>query len=337
MMRGLRWLASLRLTLLGMIALGVCAGIGTYQPGNMAPWIAGPLAILTLNLVAAIVVDARFRNRVPLLGFHLCLLAVVALGGAGQLMRFTGSVELAQGQQFDPSQVRVEEQGAWHYNRLSQIAFEQAEIVVRYGPRLRRVGTESAVLVENTSGEIERYVVGDPGPLLSAGYRLYPTANKGFAAYLVWMAANGEQQFGTVHFPSFPVWDNAQENRWQLPNGPELLLQLNPDVVVSEEQPWVLSRAGSAPRLTVFHKEQSTELQVGEQIVVGNHVVRFQGVGMWMAYWIYAEPTMPWLLAAACLAVILIGWHFAVALRSDKRLESKTQSMARRWHDVRAV
>ncbi len=319
----LRGCADSRVTLLAMGALVVAVGVGTYRPGGVLPWIAAPVALLAVNLIAAVAVDARIRRRVPLLGFHLCLLAVVALGGIGNLTRFSGSVELAAGQAFDPTMVRVEEQGVWHANRLGRVAFEQSDIVVRYGPGLRRVGTESALRLPEPGAPSSRRTIGDEGPLLIEGYRFYPTSNKGFAAYLSWTAGDGVRRHGTVHFPSFPLLSNAQENRWRLPGGRELVLTLDPDFTVAEDDAWTLHGAGERPRLTVHRAGRQTVLEVGEELAVDGDVVRFEGVGLWMGYWIYSEPSMAWLFAAACLGVLLIGWHFVQALHPDARLADR--------------
>ncbi|GAB4348722.1 MAG: hypothetical protein Kow006_09720 [Gammaproteobacteria bacterium] len=320
MRRAIALAADLRLTLLGMAALCVTAGVGAYRPEGVLPWIAAPVVLLTFNLLAAMAVDGRFRRRVPLLGFHLCLLAVVALGGAGELVRFTGSVELAQGQAFDPGLVRSEERGHWHPDRLDRVAFTQADIKVRYGPGLRRIGTESRVRLPQGNGRTVERTVGDEGPLLASGYRFYPTSNKGFAAYLSWTRPDGSRQRGTVHFPSFPLLAQAQENRWQLPGGEALILTLDPDVVVPESGSWILQGAGDAPTLYVYVDGRQETLRVGDRITVGGNVVRFDGVELWMGYWIYSEPTMAWLLAAAILGMIFIGWHVSGGLRRDDRL-----------------
>lgn len=313
----LRRCADLRITLLGVAALAGAVGIGAYRPEGVLPWVTAPISLLALNLIAAIAVDPRFRRRAPLLGFHLCLLAVVVLGVVGHLIRFTGSVELARGQAFDPAAVRVEEQGLWHHNRLDRIRFQQGPVIVRYGPGLRRLGTESEVQVE--AGGLWA-TIGDPGPLLIEGYRFYPTSNKGFAAYLSWRGRDNQEQHGTVHFPSFPLLAEALENRWRLPGGKELVLTLDPDLSIPEATPWVLRGSGPRPQLLVYVDGRSIPLQLGAELTVAKEVIRFDGVGLWMGYWIYSEMTMTWLLAAACLGVFFIGWHYWALLRFDPRL-----------------
>lgn len=314
--------ADTRLTLLGLAMFCVTAGVGAYRPEGVLPWIAAPLVLLAGNLLAAILVDGRFRRRVPLLGFHLCLLVVVVLGGVGELVRFTGSVELAQGQAFDPDSVRTEERGIWHPNRLDRVAFTQAGITVRYGPGLRRIGTESRVRLPQGGGRTVERMVGDDGPLMASGYRFYPTSNKGFAAYLSWTQPDGTRQRGTVHFPSFPLLAQAQENRWHLPGGEALILTLDPDLTVSGSDSWILQGAGDTPNLIVYVEGREETLRVGDRVAVGSNVVRFDGVGLWMGYWIYSEPTMAWLLAAAILGMLFLGWHVLGGLRRDTRLLS---------------
>lgn len=320
MRRILTLLADPHLTLIGIVVFGIGAGIGAYRPEGMQSWLVAPLVLLAGNLLAAVAIDARFRRRVPLLGFHFCLLAVVGLGGVGQLVRFTGSVELAQGQTFEPAMVRTEQRGIWHPDRLERVVFTQGSILVRYGPGLRRIGTESRVRLLQGGGRVVENPVGDDGPLLASGYRFYPTSNKGFAAYLSWARSDGTRQRGTVHFPSFPLLAEAQENRWQLPGGETLVLILDPDFIVPESGSWILRSAGDSPRLSVYVDGRQEVLRVGDQFVADGDVVRFDGVGLWMGYWIYSEPSMAWLLAAALLGVIFIGWHFLGGIRRDSRL-----------------
>ena len=71
--------ASLRLTLaaLALLALDVLL---TYRAEVRASWpLAVPLALLSVNLVAAVLSNATFRRQGALLAFHLALIAIVLL------------------------------------------------------------------------------------------------------------------------------------------------------------------------------------------------------------------------------------------------------------------
>jgi hypothetical protein len=61
------------------------------------------IALLSLNLLAALVVHPAFRRQLPLLVAHLALLALVVLAGFGRLAALDGRFELTQGVPFDGS------------------------------------------------------------------------------------------------------------------------------------------------------------------------------------------------------------------------------------------
>ena len=80
-------MASLRTTLAGMVVLllGVTGAYFKLWPGSWA--VALPLLLLALNLLCAIMLRPKFHRDLPLLLFHLSLLALAA----------TGFVEAAEG------------------------------------------------------------------------------------------------------------------------------------------------------------------------------------------------------------------------------------------------
>ena len=107
-------LASLRLTLLGMLGLALTV-LATYRDPELATaWVALPLGVLAVNLLAALLVNPRFRTQAGLLVFHLCLLAVVVLSAVGLMTRFEGRLELTEGQAFTPGAVEIVSRGPWH-------------------------------------------------------------------------------------------------------------------------------------------------------------------------------------------------------------------------------
>ena len=83
----LRKLASLRLTLLGMIMLAVLAVIGTRNAAIGVGVTVIPLVILVVNLLAALLTNRSFRTQSGLLVFHIGLLLVFACIGLTVLDR----------------------------------------------------------------------------------------------------------------------------------------------------------------------------------------------------------------------------------------------------------
>jgi len=75
----LRPLASLRLTLVGLVLLGGGLVIDQNHWLPSAWVITPPLLLLGINLAAALVVDPRFRRQPALFAFHLCLLLLALL------------------------------------------------------------------------------------------------------------------------------------------------------------------------------------------------------------------------------------------------------------------
>jgi len=93
-------LASLRLTL--AILLLLLAGVlyAYLQPGRSTWPLVLPLALLALNLSAAVATNTVFRRQTALLVFHLSLIAIVLLVAAGRLTYLRGHVELSEGEWF---------------------------------------------------------------------------------------------------------------------------------------------------------------------------------------------------------------------------------------------
>jgi hypothetical protein len=76
------------LALLALLALGITAGYVREDAGPIALGV--PLALLAVNLVAAVATRPVFRRQLPLLVAHLALLALAALVAVGQLSRLQG-------------------------------------------------------------------------------------------------------------------------------------------------------------------------------------------------------------------------------------------------------
>jgi hypothetical protein len=170
MTRLLSGLSSPALTIAGfaLLALVLLAGVAPEA------WPAAPvvlcLAVLALNLAAAMATRPRLR-RGGLGLFHLALLVLLLLAGWGRLTHLDGRIEIGEGAAFDPAQISARRTGRWHADRLGAVHFTQGRIQVDYAPGLKRGHTRSeAVLPEGTV-----QVVGDDTPLVLEGYRFYTT------------------------------------------------------------------------------------------------------------------------------------------------------------------
>ena len=314
-------LASLRLTLAVLLALG--AGILVSYDAETASvwWIAAPLSIGAVNLGAAIVFNQRFRRQTPLLAFHIALLALVVLFACGRLSYFRGQVELAEGESFagEMAQIANVRQGPLHVGNLGNVKFVNDGFSIRYAPGLRRAETQNRVRV---GPALDSRVIGDIDPLIAEGYRFYTSFNKGFALMFTWIPADGSLPVrGAVHLPSYPIHEFEQAMEWTPPGMREpiwCLLRFDKPPLDETREAFfqkpaadvrhdVVLRAG-----TVRH-----ELTVGQSQPFAEGVLRYDGLSTWMGYEVFYDWTIPWLLAACLMAVLCLAWHFARAFRAN--------------------
>lgn len=311
-------MASLRLTLIGLLLLaaGLVADQNHWLSGVWA--ITPPLALLAVNLAVAMLVDPRFRRKPALFAFHLCLLLLALLAGYGQLARFDARLSLVEGQEYDGTLLTPVRSGPLAPLPLVDGVLRQGGIAVDYTPELRRGATRSQVWVADR-GWLE---IGDDVPVLVDGYRFYTTSNKGYAALLSWLPENGEAQLGAVQFPSYPATELGQVSRWHTPAGEEveMALALSPSPY---NETWTLSTALAADAtVEVTSAGQQKRLHPGEAMSLTGGQLRFERVSMWMGYKVTYDSTLPWLFSLAVLAVVFMSVHFAAQLWKPMRADA---------------
>lgn len=309
-----RALASLKLTLAALIALGaaiVYAYLGEERAGLV---LVPPLVLLSLNLMAAVATHRAFRRWSPLLVFHLGLIAIVLLVAAGRMTYLKGRVELAQGEEFAGTLTDIDA-GPWHRSGLSQVHFINDGFRIAYAPGLQRDRTRNAVHYLDENGKEQSAEIGDHTPLVLAGYRFYTSPNKGFAPAFLWYPAEAgkfrEPILGTVNLPSYPLNDLKQSREWQLPGtGIKVWTMLQFDgTLIDPDRP-------SEFKLPEKHKiilrigEQRYELQPGEMLELPMGRLRYEGLRTWMGYTVFYDWTIRWLLAVSVLTVAALGWHY---------------------------
>ncbi len=304
-------LASTRLTLFGMALLAAGAGLSYDNPAEMPVWVlVVPLAFLSINLFAAIIVQPGINKRPGLLTFHIGLLAVCVLAAIGRLTVYEARIEMLQGTEFSPAQAFNVQQGPWHVGDLNALAFVQGPYTVEYGPELSRGPTRSHVAIPLPEGGWDEKVVGDDTPLLLDGYRFYTSFNKGFAPILTWLSDAGEQVTGAVHMPSYPLFEYKQDSEWVTPLGEQLKLWLRLETGYTEETSWVLDGERSTGVLVVNSGDQRVELSPGDEVSLQGGRLRYEALSTWMGYKIYYDPTLKWLFIAAVLAVFGLMQHY---------------------------
>lgn len=319
MMRWLALLGSLRLTLAGFLFLGVGILIAYFNESHTSPWLTAALVLMAGNLLAAILTRPYFRRQKPLLFFHLALLVLIVLVAVGRLSYFSGQVEVLSGTEFD-GQLRVVEEGPWHIRGYDKLRFTNEGFTITYGQGLYRLPTKNPVSWTDADGQPQRKVIGDDVPLVLDGYRFYTTPNKGFAMVFDWLQPGQPPIRGAVMLPSYPARALEQANEWHLPGKREpiwTMLQLDEEVLKYDE-PGVFVLPADY-RVVVRHGAERLELppvkggQTGDQprfVDFPEGRLVYVEMRSWMGYKVTRDPTLPWLLAVATLAVLALGWHF---------------------------
>lgn len=309
--------ASLKLTLVGIAVLAAVLlwAVVVERPVGMLP--VAPLALLFVNLSAAVAVHERLRRQTGLLVFHLGLAALALVAAVGRLLAFDGHVEVTEGALLEVGQIVADSQAPFHPWGLDEALFIQQGFTIDYDPGMRRRHTRSTVSVPDGRGGWQERVVGDDHPLALGGYRFYTSSNKGFAPVVTWERAGAAPVTGAVHMPSYPINEDRQGNEWALPDGSgtvALWLELARPAY-DEHAKWVLAAPADA-KLVVIDGDRREVLEPGQSVAVGAGRIRYDGVTTWMGYKIFYDPSLPWLAAAAGVAVLGLAWHALLRLRA---------------------
>lgn len=308
-MRFVLALASLKFTPVGLVLLGI-ASVAIYKFDHGAtPWLALPLLMLAVNLIAAVATNGVFRKQMSLLIFHLALIALVLLAAAGRLMYMKGTAEITEGTAF--SGLTTRDAGPLHIDRVDQVHFVNEGFDIQYmaGPifdrMLNRVRWQDGKGGERL-GEIE-----PNEPLILFGYRIYPTSNKGFAPLFMWRPEAGEPALAAVHLPPYPGSANNQAQTWR-PAGSKndiwIMLEIDEELIPADKPSRF--RLPDRQKIVLRQGESRWELQPGERVALPGGVLEYQGLRTWMGYRFFYDWTIPWLLAACVVAVLSLSWHF---------------------------
>ena len=311
MMKRLRQLASLRLTLVGMGLLGLGAALSYDNPVGTPVWVlVVPLALLSVNLFAAILSNPHINRRGGLLLFHVGLLLIVVLAAVGRLTRMDGRIELTEGSAFAAEDLTEVQRGPWHAGALDRVEFVQGPYTVDYTAGMARGPTRSTVLIPDAQGGWEPRVVGDDTPLVLERYRFYTTFNKGFAPILTWIPDQGAPVTGSVHMPAYPLFEHRQANRWTPPGAQEVRFWLQLETGMDPQADWRLDPVNTTGVLVVRAGERRVELRPGETQRLAGGMLRYERLSSWMGYKLFYDPTLHWLFIASMIAVFGLAAHF---------------------------
>lgn len=308
-MRFVLALASLKFTPVGLLLLGIAA-VAVYKfDHSAAPWLALPLLLLALNLMAAVATNGVFRKQMNLLVFHLALIVLVLLAAAGRLMYLKGTAEITEGTGFGGLKSR--DAGPLHIDRVNQVHFVNDGFEIEYmaGPVLDRM--INRVRWQDGKGG-ERVGEIEPNkPLILFGYRIYPTSNKGFAPLFLWRPEGGEAVLAAVHLPGYPGNATNQAQTWR-PAGSKddiwVMLEIDEELIPADKPSRF--KLPERQKIVVRQRESRWELQPGERVALPGGVLEYQGLRTWMGYRFFYDWTIPWMLAACAVGVLSLSWHF---------------------------
>ena len=304
-----RALASLKFTPVGLVLLGV-ASVAVYKFDHSAtPWLAVPLLLLAVNLIAAVATNVVFRRQLPLLIFHLALIALVLLAAAGRLSYLKGTAEVTEGTVLEG--LTSQESGPLHGGRLAQLHFINDGFDINYlaGPVLDR--NLNRVRWQDPAGQEQMMVIEDNKPLIMFGYRIYPTSNKGFAPLFSWQPQGAAPVLGAVHLPSFPANATSQAQTWR-PAGSQadlwVMLPVDEQLIPADRPSRF--RLPDERKIVLRYQNQRYELQPGERLTLPDGTLEYRELRTWMGFRVFYDWTIPWMLAACVVAVLSMAWHF---------------------------
>lgn len=307
--RALLALASLKLTLFGFLWLAI-ASVAIYKSDSQStPWLAAPLLLLAVNLMATVVSSRAFRRQVPLLLFHIALVALVLLAAMGRLSYLKAQVELTQGMDFEEFTSTQAGPLYWGDHRRLQFGNDGFSIDYLAGPQMDK--NVSHMYWRDDSGNNQHGDIESNQPLVLRGYRIYPTSNKGFAPLFVWHQKGLAPVLGAVHLPSYPARAHEQAKSWRVPGLTQSLWVMLPveEDLIPMDRPSQF-RLPKEQGVVVRYGDRRVELGVGESMDFPQGTLHYQELRTWMGYSVSYDWTVAWMLGVCMLAVLSMAWHF---------------------------
>jgi hypothetical protein len=308
--RTLKVLASTRLTLAFFLLMAAAALASVYYPEHVTALVTPPLALLLLNLVAAILSVPRFRADLPLLLLHLALLALVALIAAARLCYFKGAAKLSAGAEFKGEYMQVD-RGPLHGDGSTRLRFAN-EGLREYAHPGGWPTTYNRVRWLDSAGLPQWTDIGNDRYLMLDGYRIYATNTRGFEPLFEWRPAQGEPEMGTVTLPYTFAEDFPKGITATLPGGKEVWIQL-----VSSEKGELdgaredLGAHALAHTLTLRADGQRFEMKPGSSVELPGGRLAYIELGTWMIYRVTYDPTPPWMAASVLVGAASLLWFYA--------------------------
>ncbi|WP_210395522.1 hypothetical protein [Motiliproteus sediminis] len=308
---GLQRLASPRLTALFFVTSAIGA-LAVAQYGVLATTaMLLPFTLLILNLLAAIVTLPRFRADLPLLVFHLALLALVALFLAARLVYFKGGFILSENTAFE-GELQVENSGPLHPRDYRNLRFRNEGFTdaLKQGENDNR--TYNRVRWWNADGRPQVSVIGNDRPVIVDGYRIFATGFSGYSPVFSWQTDAQPAVLGTIQLGNREGTGFAHAAAWTAPNSQELWFMLERD----ENAPAPALLGGQIDTRTLAHSlivrtdDQRIRIRPGESLQLGGATLTYHHLNTWMGYQIVYEPMTPWIIATVATGILSLLWLY---------------------------
>ncbi|HEY3326500.1 MAG TPA: hypothetical protein VGK14_04950 [Novimethylophilus sp.] len=312
-----RALASPRLTVSFFVLMAAGALLTVHGDADPTLAMLPPFALLALNLAAAIATNVRFRADLPLLFFHLALLALVALLAVARLTYFDGATILTSGTAFEGNLVR-DQRGPLHGDAVRSLHFGNEGFTENFPERGKFHATYNRVRWWDEEGKSRFAEIGDDRPLVLDGYRIYATSRRGFSPLFYWQPATGAAGYGTVQLPDSDSAGLGPTTEWPLPNGPKVWVMLELDAPSAQLRVGQRADLGAQKmrhHLVLRVGERRLELRPGESVDVDGGRLTYVRLASWMGYRIVYDPTEPWLVATVIVGIVSLLWFYARLLR----------------------
>ncbi len=319
----LRRLAAPQVTVLCFVLLAAGA-LWIAEGGAPATTaMAAPLSLLMVNLLASVATHPRFRTDLPLLIFHLALMALIVLFFLGRMTYADGVVPVTRGAVFDGALVQVE-RGPWHGDGFERLRFGNEGFVDEYPANGNGYLTYNRVRWWDADGGSHVVEIGDDRPLVLDGYRIYAN-RKGLAPRLLWQRDSGEVEFASMQLGSLEPDGWYEGSAWSLPAGPDIWVGMQHEF----ERPEPGSRrvdlgvADIDTPLVVRVGDARHQLATGQSLALPGGKLTYVRLDAWMGYRIVYDPTTHWIVGTVALAIASLIWFYVQRVFRRKRPESR--------------
>lgn len=316
MHRLLSRLASPKLTVAFFLAMAGAAVAAAHQPEFITRLVLPPFVLCMANLVAAVLTNARFRADLPLLVFHLALVALVALFAFARLTYFDGVVKLTSGSVFEGEYLHAD-RGPWHVGAPEHLRFSHQGLVETVAASGGYPRTTAQLQWWDAAGRPHLAEITNDRPLVLDQYRIFATRERGFSPLFVYRDRHGNESSGTAQLSDNYLAEGQRTfthgTDLALPGGVQAWVQIIPAAVAAPTDGQLADLgAASLPHvLVVRHGDVRHEMHPGDAIALGDGVLRYNGLGTWLGYRVVFDPTPPWLVATVLLGVASLATFYA--------------------------